>query len=425
MINYVINLAGLIISILGLIQSIRSQILEKHTRRYLLLIFIMLIIYAVSDLISWLTYGKPGRGWILASKAGLFLESLVSCALIPVLSSFLLYTAGEGNGQRNRILQVSTALFAAYLALLIYTQFSAAIYYYDELNIYHRGPWYPVLLVPPTLMSLLSVWLLWSKHTRLSRKQIFAFASYILIPGISMIVQMLFYGISIIVLGSSVAAFIMLTYVMNDQTERYYMQQTENSKLKTEILLSQIQPHFLFNTLGTISHLCAEAPEAKRAIGLFSRYLRGNIDVLSDEMLIPFEKETEHVRIYLELEKMRFGDSLQVSWDLECTDFMIPSLTLQPLVENAVRYGVRGNADGCGTVRILSRDCRDHYEISVIDDGPGFSVENAHEAEERSHIGIDNVKERLRVVCSGELRIMSAPGQGTQITIVLPKEKEA
>ena len=119
-----------------------------------------------------------------------------------------------------------------------------------------------MLLAPPTLMSILSVWLLWSKRARLSRKQIFAFSSYILIPGISVIIQMLFYGISIIVLGSSLAAFIMLTYVMNDQTERYYMQQTENSKLKTEILLSQIQPHFLFNTLGTISHLCADAPEA-------------------------------------------------------------------------------------------------------------------------------------------------------------------
>ena len=425
MINYVINLAGLIISILGLIQSIQTRILEKHTRRYLLLIFIMLIVYAISDLISWLTYGTPGKGWVLASKAGLFLESLVSCALIPVLSSFLLYNAGEGNGLRNRVLQVNIVLFAVYTVLLVYTQFSATIYYYDELNVYHRGPWYPVLLAPPTLMSILSVWLLWSKRARLSRKQIFAFVSYILIPGISMIIQMLFYGISIIVLGSSIAAFIMLTYVMNDQTERYYMQQTENSKLKTEILLSQIQPHFLFNTLGTISHLCADAPEAKNAVILFSRWLRGNIEVLSHEMLIPFEKETEHVKIYLELEKLRFGDSLQVSWDLACTDFMIPSLTLQPLVENAVRYGVRGNADGRGTVQILSREYPDHYEISVSDDGPGFNAEKAQEPDERSHIGIDNVRERLRLVCNGKLQITSAPGEGTKITIVLPKENKA
>ena len=425
MINYVINLTGLIISILGVIQVLRNRILEKHSRRYFLWIFIILIAYAVGDLISWLTYGIPGRVWMLASKAGLFLESLFSCALIPLLASFLLYTAGGKNGPGNRVLQTDSVLFALYLILLVYTQFSTTIYFYDELNVYHRGPWYPVLLIPPVLMSILSLWLLWSNRAGLSRQQIIAFLSYILIPGISMIIQMLFYGVSIIVLGSSVAAFIMLTNVLNDQTEQYYMQQAENSRLKTEILLSQIQPHFLFNTLGTISHLCTDAPEAKKAIALFSRYFRGNIEVLSKEMLIPFDKETEHVRIYLELEKLRFGDSLQVFWDLMCTDFLIPSLTLEPLVENAVRYGVRGNADGCGTVRILSREYPAHYEISVSDDGPGFRQESAQEPDGRSHIGIDNVRERLKAICNGKLQIISAPGQGTQAVIILPKESNA
>ena len=129
------------------------------------------------------------------------------------------------------------------------------------------------------------------------------------------------------------------------------------------------------------------------------------------------EQQTEQL-------KLRFGESLQVSWELACTDFMIPSLTLQPLVENAVRYGVRGNEDGCGTVRILSRDCADHYEISVVDDGPGFSPGDKQGFDERTHVGIENVKERLRAVCNGEFRIQSAPGAGTQAIIILPKEKE-
>ena len=425
MISLVFDHTGLIISILGLILVLRSDILEKRSRQYFLWIFLILIAYALSDLISWLTYEKAGHGWMLASKKSLFLASVFSGALIPLLSGFLLYSAGEEKVLRNRILQMIIAIFAIYLVVLIYTQFSTTIYYYDELNIYHRGPWYPVLLVLPILMSILYIWLLWSKRTRLSREQKTAFASYILIPVFSMIIQMFFYGVNIIALGTSVAAFIMLTNVINDQRKRFFMQQEENNKLKTEILLSQIQPHFLFNTLGTISHLCTDAPEAKKAIGLFSRYLRGNIDVLSNEMLIPFDKETEHVRMYLELEKLRFGDSLQVSWDLACTDFMIPSLTLQPLVENAVRYGVRGNEDGCGTVRIQSRDCGDHYEISVADSGPGFYPDQTQWSVDRSHIGIDNVKERLRTVCNGELRIQSIPRLGTRATIMLPKEKKA
>ncbi len=330
MVNQVIDLTGMMISILGMVQILRNHILEKYSRMYFLGIFSGLIVYAVSDLVSWMAYGIPGRGWGLVSMAGLFLESAVSCALIPLLTSFLLYTAGEENGIKNRILQINIWLFTAYFILLVYTQFSTTIYYYDDQNIYHRGPWYPVLLVIPILMTIVNLGLLRSRRSRFSRLQIILFASYILIPGISMMIQILFYGISLIVLGTSIVAFIMLTYVLNDQTEQYYMQQAENSRLKTEILLSQIQPHFLFNTLGTISHLCADAPEAKKAVTLFSRYLRGNIEVLSDDMLIPFEKETEHAGIYLELEKLRFGDSLQIDWDLACTDFLIPSLTLQP-----------------------------------------------------------------------------------------------
>ena len=425
MVSLVYDHTGLIISLLGIVLVLRSDILEKQSRRFFLWIFIILIAYALSDAISWITYEKVGREWMLASKISLFLASVFSGALIPLLTGFMLYSSGEEKAFRNRIFQMILAVFAVYLILLIYAQFSTAIYYYDESNTYHRGPWYPVLLVLPILMLILNIWLLWSKRNRLYKKNKAVFASCILLPVISMMIQMLFYGVNIIILGVSISAFIMLTNVINETRKQYYMQQEENVKLKTEILLSQIQPHFLFNTLGTISHLCTDAPEAKKAIGLFSRYLRGNIDVLSNEMLIPFDKEIDHARMYLELEKLRFGDSLQVSWDLQCTDFMIPSLTLQPLVENAVRYGVRGNADGCGTVRIQSRDRGDHYEISVFDSGPGFYPDHTQWSVERSHIGIDNVKERLRVVCNGEFRIQSVPRLGTTATIILPKEKKA
>ena len=425
MVSLVYDHTGLIISLLGIVLVLRSDILEKQSRRFFLWIFIILIAYALSDAISWITYEKVGREWMLASKISLFLASVFSGALIPLLTGFMLYSSGEEKAFRNRIFQMILAVFAVYLILLIYAQFSTAIYYYDESNTYHRGPWYPVLLVLPILMLILNIWLLWSKRNRLYKKNKAVFASCILLPVISMMIQMLFYGVNIIILGVSISAFIMLTNVINENRKQYYMQQEENVKLKTEILLNQIQPHFLFNTLGTISHLCTDAPEAKKAIGLFSRYLRGNIDVLSNEMLIPFDKEIDHARMYLELEKLRFGDSLQVSWDLQCTDFMIPSLTLQPLVENAVRYGVRGNADGCGTVRIQSRDRGDHYEISVFDSGPGFYPDHTQWSVERSHIGIDNVKERLRVVCNGEFRIQFIPRLGATATIILPKEKKA
>ena len=134
MINYVIDLTGLIISILGLILVLRSRILEKRSFRYFLWIFVILIAYAVTDLISWLTYEKVGKGWMLASKIGLFLASAFSGALIPLLSGFLLYSAGEENVFRNRVFHMILVLFVLYLGFLTYAQFSTAIYYYDESN---------------------------------------------------------------------------------------------------------------------------------------------------------------------------------------------------------------------------------------------------------------------------------------------------
>ena len=423
MVNLSITITGLVISLLGLVQVLSGRLLEKTTRRYLLLFFAVLVAYAASDLVCHLSDLVLGSRGQALSMVGLFLESLFSASLIPLLTSFLLYTCGEKEPRKNVVFRLNCSLLAVYFGLLIYTQFSTTIYYYDEMNVYHRGPWYPVLLVPPVIMMALNLLLLWIRRKELTRRQQVAFGAYILIPGVSMILQMLFYGIYVIVLGSSIAAFVMLTYMTMDQTEYFYRQKAEIANMKNEIMLSQIQPHFIFNTLGAIEHLSKDSPEVKQAIHTFSLYLRGNINVLSrDAAMISFEKELEHTRLYLQLEGLRFGDNLHVEYDLQRTDFMIPTLTLQPLVENAVRHGVRGNPDGIGTVRIAAQSRGEKIEITVEDNGPGFSPETEKQ-DGRVHVGIANVRERLRASCGGELIIDSEPGKGTRATILLPEEK--
>lgn len=192
---------------------------------------------------------------------------------------------------------------------------------------------------------------------------------------------------------------------------------------RLQIMLSQIKPHFLYNTLGAIEELCESDPKGGReAISIFSRYLRGNMNSISAEGLIPFEKELSHTKLYLELEQIRFEDALQVDYDIPCTDFMIPTLTLEPLVENAMRHGVRKNVDGRGTVTIRTREHADHYEIAVMDNGPGFDPETKLD-DDRTHVGIQNVRERLMQVCGGTIQITSAPGNGTTAVIILPKRE--
>ncbi|MBR1477707.1 MAG: histidine kinase [Lachnospiraceae bacterium] len=194
---------------------------------------------------------------------------------------------------------------------------------------------------------------------------------------------------------------------------------------RVQIMLSQIKPHFLYNALGAIEELCESDPKkAKEATVTFSRYLRGNMSSISASDSIPFEKELSHTKIYLELEKLRFEDALQVDYDITVKEFKIPTLTLEPLAENAVRHGVRGNADGRGSILISTREYPDHIEVSVIDDGPGFSPEMLAD-DEHYHIGLQNVRERLMQICKGSLELEALQGRGTKATIILPREKES
>lgn len=201
-------------------------------------------------------------------------------------------------------------------------------------------------------------------------------------------------------------------------------QEAQLTELRTRIMLSQIQPHFLYNTLGTISTLCylEGAPQAKEVVDRFSDYFRGNMDTLGKENFIPFEKELEHIRTYLWIEKVRFEEELHVEYHIEAKEFWLPSLSLQPLVENAVKHGICGKKGG-GTVTIETQENESEYTVIIRDDGAGFDP--SHEPDDgRTHVGIENITERLRILHAGSLEIESRIGQGTIATVHLPKRRE-
>lgn len=191
---------------------------------------------------------------------------------------------------------------------------------------------------------------------------------------------------------------------------------------RAQLMLSQIKPHFLYNSLTVIRELIHTDPQAaEKAVDDFSEFLRHNMRSIEAEQPILLRQELEHVKSYLALQRLRFGDELHVVWDIACEDIMLPTLTLQPIVENAVSHGIRGSESGVGTVTIRTREYDDHYEICVIDDGCGFDPA-VLEQEDASHIGLKNVQDRLNRMCSGSLDIQSKIGHGTEVTVVLPKE---
>lgn len=195
----------------------------------------------------------------------------------------------------------------------------------------------------------------------------------------------------------------------------------ELAEARVSVMLSQIQPHFLYNSLASIKELCdaGEQQATSSALEHFAYYLRGNMDSLSDTRLIPFTQEVSHVKDYLYLEKMRFEDRLTILWELHVTDFLLPALTLQPIVENAVRHGITEKKGG-GTLTVRSEETDDSIIITVTDDGVGFDI-NAGQTDDRPHIGIRNVESRLRMQCGGKLLIESKCGIGTTAQIILPE----
>ena len=186
---------------------------------------------------------------------------------------------------------------------------------------------------------------------------------------------------------------------------------------RIRIMMSQIQPHFLYNTLSTIQALCLIDPKkAAEVTEKFGAYLRQNLDSLGQTQLVPVSKELEHTRIYAEIEETRFP-YIRVEYDARDTEFLLPALTIQPLVENAIRHGVRIRDDGLVTVATRRADgC---HEIVIRDNGKGFDPRLAERADE-THIGIRNVRERLENLCGGTLEIESAVGEGTTVTIRIP-----
>ncbi len=231
-------------------------------------------------------------------------------------------------------------------------------------------------------------------------------------------------------LGGVLSILFVSNFLHNTQELRMRKQEDELITMKAQLMVSQIGPHFTFNVLNAIYVLCETDPaKAQSMIDSFSQYLRQNIDSLTSMDLVPFSKELYLVKNYVYLEQMRFGDDLKVIYDLRCKNFELPPLTVQPLIENAIKHGVMKRHDG-GTVTLRTEESKNNYYITVEDDGVGFSKEELRHPSEkpgRDHapVGLRNVKYRLKVLCHGELTVDSEPGVGTKVQILIPKREEA
>lgn len=206
---------------------------------------------------------------------------------------------------------------------------------------------------------------------------------------------------------------------MYEDSKKLAASETALLKSNATLMLSQIKPHFIYNTLTTIQSMIKLNPEqAYNTTGIFASFLRSNISALDSFEPVLLSKELENVRSYADIEQIRFGDKLQVIYDINSQGFLLPPLTIQPLVENAIKHGVRKRS-GKGTVTVSTREDENFYYVTVSDNGVGFIPENI---DSTLSVGLKNIEYRLRTISGGRLDIDSKPGEGTTVRIIIPKE---
>lgn len=253
------------------------------------------------------------------------------------------------------------------------------------------------------------IWAMYQYRRYFGRRRLILFALYPILILLSLPVDMIFdTSLTYVAIG-----LILLLNILNVALEQDSL--LYETQLNTMHL--QMRPHFIYNTLASISGLCyLDAPKAAEYINIFSKYLRMSFGDMASKAIISFEEEIKHLDLYLAIEQLRFAD-LQIERDFAVKNFNLPSLTVQPLVENAIKHGICGR-EGGGVLKMISYETEQEYIIRIEDNGIGFS---GIPDDGRKHIGMENVRSRLALHHMGWLDVQSIPGEGTVATVHINK----
>ncbi len=398
---------------------------EKTTKTYMAFAFISLLSYNIClfsfVLLQKNIVSKFRTLVVILLGFGTYIFGVVTAFIV---SSYVAYLVKPQGKVHKRIQSTLLIMLILFFVTLVIMQCTGNLVQIDEAGTYSEGPFSFIGHVMVAFYMVFDLLMLVRFRKNISLHQRRILCLYIGLPMFATVLRQFVNGVYIVALSSSLSVSLFMIVSVIEQADKYRQQELKNEQLKIDILLSQIQPHFLFNVLYVIQEICHTDPEtASVAIEKFSRYLRHNMDSIAVNRPIPFSEELEHTKSYVQLQQLRFGEVLDVNYNLTATDFRMPSLALQPIVENAIRYGVRQNEKGAGTIEISTKETNDHYEIVVTDNGPGFDLDKLPD-DGATHVGLKNVRERLHHISNGDLRIESTFGEGTKVTILLPKEAQ-
>ena len=415
--------AALLLSVLGAWFTAVIPGIDRWSKRFFLCYFIVFFLCSVSGLIEIFFELRPVSGTAL--YFALVAECLILSIPLPMLTVYLLHCRGE-DIRKSKLLRAVTGLWAGYSVLIVSSPFIGVFSYIASDNLYDRGPLYPLLLLPLIAILLLNFTCAVEDRKQLSRKVFLSFLVAILPMTLTLTVQMFVDVFPLFDISYVVSAMSMYGLILSDQIEQDRRNQQEIARQQQEIaherasvMVLQMRPHFIYNTLMGIYSLINQDPQKARQVTAdFTDYLRKNFNAVTSDHTIPFSAELEHTQAYLAVEQAQHEEMLLVEYDTPFTRFRLPPLTMQPLVENAVKHGMDPYA-GPLHVSVRTRQTEVGAVITVEDDGKGFDPAD----DSGRHTTLTNIRQRLDMMCSGTMEIASHEGSGTRVTIRIPTEK--
>lgn len=407
---------GLVAALLGLAVTVSVPYMQDWSRRYLRLMFALLSAYIACDLVEQVCQYFLGPDFAGLARITVFCELLFSVAIVPSFTAFLLRCTGE-DLRESWLLRAALLLFAAYVAILVVAQFGDSIYYFStELRCVLPGSFGAALFVPPLMIMSLNLVGFTRRKDLLTPRMRTAYIICNAGPLVSTLLQAALYGMSVLLIGTSLSSLAMLGLILTEQTESHVRQREEAARRQAQVMALQMRPHFIYNVMTSIYYLCAQDPARAQQVTLdFTNYLRANFDAVAEETEVPFAKELEHTRAYLSVEEARLEDALVVELDCPHTAFRIPPLTLQPLVENAVKHGADPELPALH-VRVETAEEPGFSVVTVTDSGPGFDESTLQDDRASA---LSNIRERL-AACGSTLEISPGPTGGTRAVMRIP-----
>jgi len=411
-----VDFVGLIICAILIFSLSHDKPWDAHNRTFFRILFVLCLLFHFDCTSSFLE-GNPKMAYnilIVNSLNEFFITLLVYCFWAYIREELKL-DKGKIN-IANYVCKITILLDAVLNTLNIKYGFFFTVNSSGE---YVDGPFASTKEITVFIIYLTICYMIVKTKER-SVKEKSILLTFLIFPMISHGISAAFSSYSLIAPSFLFSVMMIYINVFASRSKRILEQQALLSEQSKALMISQIQPHFIYNVLTTISNLCVTDPEeAEETTVLFSQYLRTNLDSLRKSDPVPFQQELGHIKTYVELEKKRFGDKLNVEYDIQEAAFLVPSLGLQPIVENSIKHGIRGK-DTPGHLKISSRKVPDGYEVIIEDDGIGFDMSAPAPEDGRSHVGMINVKSRLEQMCNAQVTTISSPGNGCKTTITFP-----